>query len=59
MEPTLALKQGILNIYVVMPGIGLVLAGLILLFAFRLTDARLKEMTEEIEARKTQVIVES
>ncbi|HZK24852.1 MAG TPA: MFS transporter [Oscillospiraceae bacterium] len=58
MEPTLALKDGILNIYVVMPGIGLMLAGVMLLFGFRLTDDKLQEMTEEIESRKGKVIVE-
>ncbi|KPU45444.1 putative symporter YjmB [Oxobacter pfennigii] len=52
MTPTPALKAGLINVLALLPAIGLLFTGAVLLLGFHLTEAKVKEMTEEINARK-------
>ncbi|KPU44302.1 hypothetical protein OXPF_24710 [Oxobacter pfennigii] len=54
MAPTPALKSGIINIIAMVPALGLIFTGLVLLFGFRLNEARVKQMQEEINMRKQE-----
>ncbi|KPU44299.1 putative symporter YjmB [Oxobacter pfennigii] len=56
MTPTPALKSGIINIIALVPAIALIFTGMVVLFGFRLTEANLKQMQEEINARKQEVM---
>ena len=56
MAPTPGLKEGLVNIFVLIPAIGLILTAFILVIGFRLSDAKLKQMTEEINTRKQEAI---
>jgi GPH family glycoside/pentoside/hexuronide:cation symporter len=49
---TPALKQGIITMFLLLPAIGLTLCGLILLFGFRLTKAKVAELQKEIDERE-------
>ncbi|KPU42820.1 hypothetical protein OXPF_35830 [Oxobacter pfennigii] len=56
MTPTPALKAGIINIMTLIPAAGLLFTGLVLLLGFKLTEARVKQMQDEINARKNEAI---
>ena len=54
-EASLALKQGIINMFALIPGIGCLLTAIILMFAFRLTRSKVDEMQKEIDEREAAV----
>lgn len=55
MEPTETLKSGLIVLSVLVPNIGMVLCGIIILFFYKLTPGRIQTMKEEIVARKVSI----
>ena len=52
---TIAVKEAIANIFLLIPGAGLIAGGLLILFGFRLTRETVEQMSSEIELRKIKI----
>ncbi|MCR3921455.1 MAG: hypothetical protein NUK65_02930, partial [Firmicutes bacterium] len=50
---TETLKNGILSAFLLIPGIALLLSGLLIKFGYKLTREKVQELQEEIDTRKT------
>lgn len=52
---TLAVREAIANIFLFIPGIGLIIGGLLIVFGFKLNKEKVEKMSKEIEQRKLQL----
>jgi GPH family glycoside/pentoside/hexuronide:cation symporter len=50
-DATETLKNGILNVFLLIPGLCMCLSGLLLVFGYRLTKTKVTELQAEIDAR--------